>query len=133
MSGVGIVALYAALNALLVLGLAYNVGQNRARADALKPGTLGDDATVRAIRAHGNATEYIPLTILLMLILSLLSTPTLLLHAFGAAFTVGRVLHAYGMTRETHPNAIRFTGNLLTGLVYLFGSIACLYFAISST
>lgn len=133
MSSVGIVAIYAALNALLVLGLAYNVGQNRARADALTPGALGDDATIRAIRAHGNATEFIPLAILLMLILALLSTPTLLLHGFGSAFTIGRVLQAFGMTRRKHPNAIRFTGNLLTGLVYLIGAIACLYFAIGST
>jgi len=127
---VGIVAIYAALNALLVLGLSYNVGQNRARADALKPGALGDQTTVRAIRAHGNATEYIPLAILLMLILSLLSAPALLLHILGGAFTVGRIAQAYGMTRETHPNAIRFTGNLLTGLVYAVGSVACLYFAL---
>jgi len=129
-SGVGIVGIYAALNALLVLGLSYNVGQNRARADALEPGAMGDEDTVRAIRAHGNATEYIPFAILIMLILSLLSAPALFLHAMGGTFTAGRIAQAYGMTRRTHPNAIRFTGNLLTGLTYLVGAIACLYFAL---
>jgi uncharacterized membrane protein YecN with MAPEG domain len=43
----------------------------------------------------------------------------------------GRVAQAYGMTRDKHPNAIRFTGNLFTGLVYLIASIACLYFVLT--
>jgi len=126
---IGIVAIYAAVNALLLLGLSYNVGRHRARTDSLVPGAMGDDVLVRAIRAHGNASEYIPLAIVMLLILALLPAPVALLHGLGAVFTLGRIAQAFGMTREKHPNAIRFTGNLLTGLVYLAGAMACIYYA----
>jgi uncharacterized membrane protein YecN with MAPEG domain len=81
--------------------------------------------TTRAIRAHGNFTEYAPVVLFLVLVLALLSAPVWLIHGLGAAFTGGRVLHAIGMMREKHPNALRFSGNLLTGLVLLVGSAAC--------
>jgi uncharacterized membrane protein YecN with MAPEG domain len=91
---------------------------------------MGDDILVRAIRAHANAAEYMPLAILLVLILALLNAPLALIHGLGAGFTIGRVFQAAGMFRENHPNAIRFTGNLLTGLLYLIGSASCLYFGL---
>jgi len=128
-ANIAIVTFYAAVNGLLILALSYNVGQHRARTDSLEPGATGDKILTRAIRAHANATEYIPTALILLLLLALLSVPVALLHGLGAGFTVGRLAQAYGMTREKHPNAIRFTGNLLTGLVYLIGAIACLYFA----
>ena len=127
-NGVSIVAIYAALNALLLLALSYNVGRHRARTDSLVPGAMGDDILVRAIRAHGNATEYIPLAMVMLLILSLLSAPLSLLHGLGSVFTLGRVAQAAGMVRSKHPNPVRFSGNLFTGLVYLVGSVACLYY-----
>lgn len=127
--GIGITAIYAGLNGLLLLVLSYNVGRHRARTNALAPGATGDDVLTRAVRAHGNAAEYMPLAIVMILILALLSAPALLLHGLGAGFTAGRVAHAFGMTRTKHPNAVRFIGNLCTGLVYLVGSIACLYYA----
>jgi hypothetical protein len=128
---IGIVAIYAALNGLLILGLSYNVGRHRARTDSLTPGAMGDEILIRAIRAHGNATEYIPLAIVMLLILALLSAPSSLIHGLGAGFTFGRLAQAFGITRTKHPNAIRFTGNLCTGLVYLIGSIACIYYGVA--
>jgi len=65
----------------------------------------------------------------MILILALLSAPPWLLHGLGTSFTFARIAQAIGMTREKHPNAIRFTGNLFTGLVYLVGSVACIYYA----
>lgn len=124
------VAIYVALNALILLVLSYNVGRHRARTDSLDPGATGDEILVRAIRAHGNAAEYMPLAILMLLVLALFGAPLALIHGLGAAFTLGRVTHAAGMFREKHPNAVRFTGNLLTGLVYLIGPLSCLYYAV---
>lgn len=121
------VAIYVALNALLLLVLSYNVGRHRDRTDSMTPGAMGDEILVRAIRAHGNAAEYMPLALLMMLLLALLAAPLWLIHSLGAAFTVGRIAQALGMFQEKHPNPIRFTGNLLTGLVYLVGSVSCLY------
>jgi len=124
-----IVSLYTGLNAFIILLLAYNVGHHRDRADALQPGATGDAELIRAIRAHGNTTEYVPTALIMLFVLALFPAPPVLLHALGAALTLGRVLLAIGMNREQHPNAIRFSGNLLTGLVYLGGAYACLYYA----
>ncbi len=129
---IAIVAIYTALNALLLLILSYNVGRHRARTDSLEPGAIGDAVLVRAIRAHGNAAEYMPLAIIMILILTLLPSPIYLLHGLGSGFTIGRILQAIGMVREKHPNAVRFTGNLLTGITYLLGSAACIYYALAS-
>lgn len=126
---VAIVAVYAALNGILILVLAYLVGHHRGRQDALEPGATGDATLTRAVRAHANATEYIPTALVLLLLLALMSAPAQLLHGLGAAFTFGRVAQAAGMMRNSHPNAIRFVGNLLTGLVYLTASCVALYFA----
>jgi len=123
--GYAAVALYVGLNALLLLALAYNVGARRGAQKALEPGATGDAALMRAIRAHGNFAEYAPVALLILAALALNNTAALPVHILGAAFTIGRVLHAIGMMRETHPNAVRFFGNLLTGLVLLLGGGLC--------
>jgi uncharacterized membrane protein YecN with MAPEG domain len=92
---------------------------------------MGDEKLVRAIRAHGNASEYMPLAMIMLLLLALMSAPLALLHSLGAGFTLGRIAQAFGMSLEKHPNAIRFTGNLFTGIFYLIASVACLYLALS--
>ena len=134
-SNIAIVAAYTSLNGLLILVLSYVVGHHRGRLDALEPGATGDAILTRAVRAHGNATEYIPTALLLLLVLlcfvALMSAPGVLLHCLGASFTVGRVAQAVGMMRKQHPNAVRFTGNLLTGLVYFVASGTALYYALS--
>lgn len=120
-----IVAFYIGLNALLLLALAYNVGSRRGAQNALEPGATGDAALTRAVRAHANFAEYAPLVLLLLAALAWLGQPALVLHAFGAGFTGGRVLHAFGMMRDKHPNALRFIGNLTTGLSLLVGGGLC--------
>jgi uncharacterized protein len=123
---IAIVALYVGLNALLLLVLAYNVGSRRGAQDQLQPGDMGDATLVRAIRAHGNYAEYAPLVLLLLLVLALLGFQPLWLHAYGAIFTLGRVIGAIGMMRAKHPNILRFTGNLMTGLALLAGGTAAI-------
>jgi uncharacterized protein len=118
---IAVVALYVGLNALLLLALAYNVGSRRGAQNQLQPGDMGDAALTRAIRAHANFTEYAPTVLLLLLLMALLGFGPLWLHALGATFTIGRVVGAIGMMRARHPNALRFTGNLVTGLALLIG------------
>jgi uncharacterized membrane protein YecN with MAPEG domain len=121
-----IVAFYVGLNALLLLALAYNVGSRRGAQDQLQPGDTGNAVLIRAIRAHGNYAEYAPMVLLLLLILALLGFESLWLHVYGAAFTLGRLIGAFGMMRAKHPNALRFTGNLVTGLALLVGGGAAI-------
>jgi uncharacterized protein len=117
-------AFYVGLNALLLLVLAYNVGSRRGSQKQLQPGDMGDAVLTRAIRAHANFSEYAPIVLLLLLMLALLGFRPIWLHLFGGIFTAGRVIGAIGMMRPNHPNAMRFTGNLVTGLALLVGGVA---------
>ena len=127
----GAFALHAALNGLLMFALALNVGLRRGAQKQLQPGDLGDATLVRAIRAHANFAEYAPLVLLLLLGMALLDAPEAWLHLLGGVFTIGRIFHVFGIMHETHPNAIRFIGNLTTGLSLLFGSFGCLLLALA--
>lgn len=48
------------------------------------------------MRAHGNATEWTPLLVVLLLVLELSGAPSLWLHVAGGTLLLGRVLHAVG-------------------------------------
>jgi uncharacterized membrane protein YecN with MAPEG domain len=123
-----ILGLYVGLNALLLLVLAYNVGSRRGSQGQLQPGDTGDAVLTRAIRTHANFAEYAPIVLLLLLMLAVLGFDPLWLHVYGGGFTAGRVIGAIGMMRPNHPNALRFTGNAVTGLALLVGGgalIAC--------
>ena len=129
---VEVAILYVALNALLMFALALNVGLRRGAQKQLQPGDTGDPLLTRAIRAHANFAEYASLVLLLLLGMALLGAAELWLHLFGGIFTAGRVLHALGMMRERHPNAVRFLGNLVTGLALLLGAGSCLWLSLGS-
>ncbi len=127
------VALYIGLNALLLLALAYLVGSTRGAQGQLQPGDMGDAKLTRAIRAHGNYAEYAPTVLLILAALGWLGARDLWLHIIGASFTMGRVIGAVGMMQPNHPNALRFIGNLVTGLVLLVGGGAVIYLALNAS
>lgn len=89
-------SLYAALSALLIVGLSFKVISLR-RAKKVSLGEGNDPQLQIAIRAQGNATEYIPITLILLILLELSGAPTALLHSGGIAMLAGRLLHAKGL------------------------------------
>ncbi|EKF75308.1 hypothetical protein A11A3_04990 [Alcanivorax hongdengensis A-11-3] len=91
-----ITALYGGLCGLLVILLAANVVRHRLRSKV----SLGDGGhrdLGRAIRAHGNAVEYIPLALLLMALLETNGGSATALHTYGIILVAGRLLHGFGM------------------------------------
>jgi uncharacterized protein len=120
-----ITGFYAALGALLVLGLVYGVVERR-RALRIGLGDGGDEAMARRIRAHGNAIETLPLGLLLLLLLELGGTSPWLLHLFGALLLLGRGLHAWGIWRRSGVSFGRFWGMGLTLLATAGMAIALL-------
>lgn len=95
-SPVPVTALYGAMSALLNVALAANVSRVRA-ARKVFLGDGGDELVTRAVRAHANNAEYVPLAIVLLLILELSGGPSLMLHVLGGVLVTGRVIHAAGM------------------------------------
>lgn len=115
-----ITPLYAALIALLFVVLSVRTLRLRGRYGvAVGPGKVPE--LHRAIRAHANFAEYVPLTLLLLYFLETQTMNRLLIHLFCSALLVGRVCHAYGISQVNENLNLRVTGMALT-FIALIGS-----------
>jgi uncharacterized protein len=122
-----------ALLAAVLLLLGANVTRERVVAGKAGGSQFPDDPASRlliAVRAHGNAAEYIPVLIVLFLLVAV-RTPGWAATALIVAATVARVLHAYGMLSSRTlavPTKLREFG---AGGTYLFG-LALVVVAVAS-
>jgi len=119
-----ITAIYAAISALLIVVLSFRVIRLRL-STRTGIGDGGHQDLARCIRAHANAVEYLPLALLLLLLVEWNQTLPLVVHGFGIALVLGRLLHAIGLSRSTGASPPRFIGMLLT-LLCLLGMAALL-------
>lgn len=106
---VKITALYVALHAILLLLLAVLVMLQRGR-HKVGLGDGGHDALSRAIRAHGNAVEYVPIALLLMLVYELNGGASAVLHGCGLLLLASRLAHAWGLSRSAGESPGRAAG-----------------------
>ena len=106
---------------MLVVFLAVHVVKFR-RSEKVGVG-LGSEAMQRAIRAHANALENIPIGLLLLLMLELNHLNPWLLNILGLAFFVSRALHAWGMTHKSGPSFGRIWGTLICWICILVMAI----------
>lgn len=113
-----ITALYAGLSGLLLLALAALVVARR-RSAKIGIGVRDDRELERRVRAHGNASEYVPLALVLLLVAELSGLGSVWLHVAGIALVGSRVAHAFGLTRSAGTSPGRFVGTLGTWLVIL--------------
>ena len=108
-----VTAFYAALLALLVVALSLRVALYRVR-HRVEMGAGGHQVLERRIRVHGNAVEFIPLGLILLLLLELSGVGSAALHGLGAAFLLARLMHAVGMGSKVGVSAGRAGGATLT-------------------
>lgn len=128
MTPIAAAAVYAGVNILILLFLSFRV-VGRRRSAQVSLGTGGDaDLEVR-VRAHGNASEYIPATMLGLFIAASLGAPLWAVHAIGGVFTFGRVLHGIGLSGGIM--APRALGMMFTWLGMLASGVAPLWLALS--
>jgi uncharacterized protein len=69
---------------------------------------------LRAIRAHANFSEYIPISLVLLACLELQSNSPVILHILGACLLLGRLLHSYGISFVKEKLILRVSGMVLT-------------------
>lgn len=93
-------SIYAAIAALLIVWLSLRVVKLR-REKKVRFGDGGEPELQVAIRAQGNATEYVPISLILLVFLELGGAHWALIHAAGGAILVGRLLHARGLLTES--------------------------------
>ena len=113
-----ITLLFAALHAVLVVILAARVAMLRYNAK-IALGDGGDKVMTRRVRAHGNLIENAPLALLLLGLLELSGLDARWLWAFGGTLLLGRLLHAYGLSRRSGTSPGRLLGMALTWAVLL--------------
>jgi len=89
-------AIYASLSAFLISWLSLNVIKARRRNKILY-GDGGNEDLKIARAAHSNATEYIPIALLLLFSLEYNHADYWIIHAFGIVFIAGRLIHARGL------------------------------------
>lgn len=120
-------SIYIGINALIMLALALLVVRTR----VLTKTDLGDGGNplmLRAIRAHANNVEYVPMALLLLAVAEMSYAPVWLLHVLGLALTGGRIAHAAGLYQTSGASAGRLAGTILTWLVLLVGGVTCLIY-----
>jgi uncharacterized protein len=111
-------SLYAGILALLIVWLSLNVIKLR-KANKVILGDGGVPLLQYAIRAQGNATEYIPITLILLTMLELSGANAVFVHICGIAIVVGRVIHAKGLLSASLPHRVlgmQFTIFTIIGL-----------------
>lgn len=124
-----ILPVYAALLALLFVLLSIRTIRTRhSRKVALGHGD--DPAMLRAMRVHANFAEYVPLALLLIYFVETGSHAPWLVHLLGSALLLGRLCHAFGMSRTPESFRYRVAGMGLTFTVILVSTVHILITAL---
>lgn len=108
-----ITAVYAGLLGIVFFVLSVRVIASR-RVAKVALGDGGDAALLRRQRVHANFSEYVPLTLLLILMLELQAAPAPVVHLLGGLLLGGRLVHAAGVSREPEKFGLRVMGMGLT-------------------
>lgn len=113
-----VTALYAGLLAILLIALASRVPLLRGK-HRVGIGAGGHDDLALAMRVHGNASEYVPVALVLLLLAELNGLPAWSLHAAGSGLFLARIVHAAGLGRSAGMSPGRFIGTALTWTIVL--------------
>ncbi len=113
-----VTAAYASILAIWMVYLAVQVIKLR-RKHKIAWGDGGNDALAMARSAHTNASEYIPVTLILMFLLEYNGGPAWLIHAVGIIFVLGRIVHGKALLNDSLKNRVR-------GMVATFATIVAL-------
>lgn len=109
-----ITALYASVLAVLLVWLAIQViKQRRVNKVAYADGGVESLQIVRT--AQSNASEYIPITLILMALLELNGAKPVWVHLTGVIFVIGRIIHARGILKQSFKGRVK--GMQLTFLI----------------
>ena len=92
-------ALWAGLHLILLLVLSVLVVRQR-RSHRVAIGDGGVPELLRAVRAFGNATEYVPAGLAALALLALVGAPPLVVHVVGGGAVRRPLSHAVGLSRS---------------------------------
>lgn len=122
-------ALWVGLHILLMLVLSLLVVRLRNKHKVF----LGDEGIpelAQAIRAFGNASEYVPPGLAGLIVLDMTGGTPLLVHIAGFILLAGRITHAVGLSNSVGTSIPRALGMTLTWCAYVFLVAATLISAV---
>ena len=115
-------AFYAGILALLYIALSFRVIKLR-RKLRVGIGHGEENELHRAIRVHGNFSEYVPFALMLLLLLELNNEATWILNVLGSMLFLGRIAHGMGLSKSAGTSAPRLIGGLLTFVMIIAAAI----------
>jgi uncharacterized membrane protein YecN with MAPEG domain len=115
-----ITPLYVALATIILLVLTFRVIRLRRRLE-IGLGTGGDAELEKAVRGHGNFTEYAPIGLIVLASAELSGAAGAWVHAIGILLIGGRLLHAWGLSQSRGYSIGRSTGIVLTVTALVVG------------
>lgn len=124
--GITVTPIYAAILALLMVGLSVRVILRRGAA-GISVGDGGDKELLKRIRVQANCSEYGPMGVILLLVVELSGATVLTLHELGLMLVAGRVMHAVGMSTTPQISALRIMGMGLTFTMLVLSAVLALY------
>ncbi|MDB5423102.1 MAG: glutathione S-transferase [Phenylobacterium sp.] len=122
-------ALWVGLHLILLLVLSVLVVRQR-RSHGVVLGDGDVPQLAQAIRAFGNATEYVPAGLVAIAVLAMVGAPPMVVHATGLTLLAGRIAHAIGLSRTGDASLPRAAGVIMTWLAYILGAVALVFYAI---
>ncbi len=123
-------AFWTGLHLLLLLVLSLLVVRQRQKHKV----ALGDEGIpelAQAIRAFGNATEYVPAGLAALAVLTVVQANPLTIHISGLMMFSGRCLHAIGLSGSGGTSFPRVIGITVSWLAYIFMAAALLFYALA--
>jgi uncharacterized protein len=108
-----IVPFYAALLALMFVALSVRTLKMR-RSLGIPIGDVGNEAMLRAMRAHANFAEYVPFALFLIYLIEQTGANAGFVQALCLSLLIGRISHAVGISRVKERLAFRVLGMVLT-------------------
>lgn len=117
-----IVPVYAALLGLLFTMLSIRVTRLR-RELRIAVGDDGNPRMQRAIGAHINFAQYVPLALLLLAFIEIQQAPAAVIHLLCLSLLISRSLHAYGVSQVQENFRFRLASVLLTFGVLSFSAL----------
>jgi len=120
-----ITSVYASLLILLFVGLSVRTIRLRRRL-RIAIGDQGNQEMARAMRVHANFAEYVPISLLGILLVELQGGEDLLVHFLGVLLLTGRVVHAFGVSRSSENYRYRVFGMAMTFTTMGFAAVMLL-------
>jgi len=121
-----IATLFTAINILILFTLTFLVIRQR-NAQEISMGHNDNEDMQRAIRVHGNFTEYAPLAMIGLFGMAACGASAYWMYGIGSVFTLGRVMHAFGYSKTTSKSIGRFYGTVMTVFSLLIMALYLLF------